>query len=81
MLDIGLVRLHLRELNPQGPLGATGRVVAFANLVVFQTNGGLFKQVSDADISMRETNLPLPSVRDYAGLKVKLLRALGARGG
>ena len=32
VLDIGLVRLHLRELNQQGPLGATGRVVAFANL-------------------------------------------------
>ena len=32
VLDIGLVALHLRELNQQGPLGSTGRVVAFANL-------------------------------------------------
>ncbi|HEY6456154.1 MAG TPA: mechanosensitive ion channel domain-containing protein [Steroidobacteraceae bacterium] len=51
VMDIGLVRLHLRELNQQGPLAATGRVVAFANLVVFQTTGGLFKQVANADIS------------------------------
>jgi hypothetical protein len=76
VMDIGLVRLHLREMNSQGPLGATGRVVAFANLVVFQTSGGLFKQVSDADISFRETSLPLPSVRDYAAFKAKLLQAI-----
>jgi hypothetical protein len=78
VMDIGLVRLHLREINAQGPLGATGRVVAFANLVVFQTSGGLFKQVSNADISFRETSLALPSVRDYAALKAKLLQAIGA---
>jgi hypothetical protein len=78
VMDIGLVRLHLREINAQGPLGATGRVVAFANLVVFQTSGGLFKQVSNADISFRETSLPLPSVPDYAAFKAKLLQALGA---
>ena len=77
VMDIGLVRLHLREINSQGPLGATGRVVAFANLVVFQTSGGLFKQVSNADISFRETSLPLPSVGDYSALKAKLLQALG----
>jgi hypothetical protein len=78
VMDIGLVRLHLREINGQGPLGATGRVVAFANLVVFQTSGGLFKQVANADISFRETSLPLPSIRDYAAFKAKLLQALGA---
>jgi hypothetical protein len=78
VMDIGLVRLHLREISQQGPLGATGRVVAFANLVVFQTSGGLFKQVSGTDVSFRETNLPLPSVRDYAALKAQLLQAIGA---
>jgi hypothetical protein len=77
VMDIGLVRLHLREINTQGPLGVTGRVVAFANLVVFQASGGLFKQVSNADVSFRETSLPLPSVRDYAGLKARLMQAIG----
>src|SRR5208282_1429974 len=46
VIDLGLVRMHLMELNSQGPLGATGRVVAFANSIVFQSSGGLFKQIS-----------------------------------
>ncbi len=78
VLDIGLVRLHLRELNQQGPLGATGRVVAFANLVVFQASGGLFKQIADADITWHEITVPLPMVSDFAALKAKLLAAIGA---
>ena len=78
VLDIGLVRLHLRELNQQGPLGATGRVVAFANLIVFQASGGLFKQIPDADITWHEITVPLPTVGDFAALKAKLLAAIGA---
>src|SRR6202035_5576469 len=35
VIDLGLVRMHLMELNSQGPLGPPGRVVAFANLIVF----------------------------------------------
>ena len=77
VLDIGLVRLHLRELNQQGPLGATGRVVAFANLIVFQASGGLFKQIADADLTWHEATVPLPTVSDYAALKAKLLAAMG----
>lgn len=78
VLDIGLVRLHLRELNQQGPLGTTGRVVAFANSVAFQAAGGLFKQLPDTDVSWHETTVPLPVVSDYAALKSKLLEAIGA---
>ena len=76
VIDLGLVRMHLRELNPQGPLGPTGRVVAFANLVVFQASSGLFKQISEANLSWHETTLPLPAVSDYAALKDKLLVAI-----
>jgi hypothetical protein len=76
VLDIGLVRLHLRELNQQGALGATGRVVAFANLVVFQASGGLFKQIADADVTWHENTVTLPAVSDYGALKQKLLAAL-----
>ncbi len=76
VIDIGLVRMHLRELNPQGPLGPTGRVVAFANLVVFQALGGIFKQISGASLSWHETTLPLPPVGDYTALKDKLLAAI-----
>jgi small-conductance mechanosensitive channel len=81
VLDIGLVRLHLMELNQQGPLGSTGRIVAFPNLIVFQTTGGLFKQSSGTEPAWHETTVPLPSVGDYAALKQHLLAALGAIAG
>jgi small-conductance mechanosensitive channel len=81
VLDIGLVRLHLMEQNQQGPLGSTGRVVAFPNLIVFQATGGLFKQSSGAEPTWHETTVPLPSVSDYAALKQQLLAALGAVAG
>jgi small-conductance mechanosensitive channel len=76
VVDIGLVRLHLMELNQQGPLGSTGRVVAFPNLIVFQTTGGLFKQTSGTELAWHETTVPLPSVGDYAAVKQQLLAAL-----
>ncbi|HWJ35393.1 MAG TPA: mechanosensitive ion channel family protein [Steroidobacteraceae bacterium] len=76
VIDLGLVRLHLMELNTQGPLGPTGRVVAFANLVVFQASGGLFKQIPGVNLSWHETTLSLPAVSDYAALKDKLLAAV-----
>lgn len=40
VIELGLVRMHLMELHTSGPLGPTGRVVAFANLIVFQASGG-----------------------------------------
>ncbi len=78
VVDLGLVRMHLMELNQQGPLGPTGRIVAFPNLVVFQASGGLFKQIPAGDLSWRETPLTLPAVADYAALKDKLLAAIRA---
>ncbi|HTV80938.1 MAG TPA: hypothetical protein VMF03_21990 [Steroidobacteraceae bacterium] len=76
VLDIGLVRLHLMELNQQGPLGSTGRVVAFPNLIVFQTTGGLFKQSSGGEQVWHETTVTLPAVADYGPIKQQLLSAL-----
>jgi small-conductance mechanosensitive channel len=78
VIDIGLVRMHLMELNTQGPLGPTGRVVAFANLIVFQASGGLFKQIPGVNLSWHETTVTLPAVDDYAALKDKLLAAVSA---
>jgi small-conductance mechanosensitive channel len=78
VMDLGLVRLHLRELNQQGPLGPTGRVVAFANLIVFQASGGLFKQLPDMNFAWHETTLTLPAVDDYGALKDKVLAAIRA---
>ncbi len=78
VIDLGLVRMHLMELNQQGPLGPTGRVVAFANLIVFQAAGGLFKQIPGVNLAWHETTLTLPTVKDYAALKDKLLAAISA---
>jgi small-conductance mechanosensitive channel len=76
VIDLGLVRMHLMELNTQGPLGATGRVVAFANSIVFQASGGLFKQISGVNFAWHETTLTLPANADYAALKERLLQAV-----
>jgi len=76
VIDLGLVRMHLMELNSQGALGATGRVVAFANSIVFQASGGLFKQISGVNFAWHETTLTLPEAADYAVLKEKLLNAV-----
>jgi small-conductance mechanosensitive channel len=76
VIDLGLVRMHLMELSSQGPLGATGRVVAFANSIVFQASGGLFKQISGVNFAWHETTLALPADADYALLKEKLLAAV-----
>jgi small-conductance mechanosensitive channel len=78
VIDLGLVRMHLMELNQNGPLGPTGRVVAFANLVVFQASGGLFKQIPGVNLSWHETTLRLPEVSDYGQLKARLLAAVSA---
>jgi small-conductance mechanosensitive channel len=78
VIDLGLVRMHLMELNQQGPLGPTGRVVAFANLIVFQASGGLFKQIPGVNLSWHETTVTLPAVSDYAALKDKLVAAITA---
>jgi small-conductance mechanosensitive channel len=78
VIDIGLVRMHLMELNQQGPLGPTGRVVAFANLIVFQASGGLFKQIPGVNLAWHETTVSLPTVSDYGALKDELLAAISA---
>lgn len=72
VIDLGLVRLHLMELSGQGP---TGRVVAFANSVVFQSSGGVFKQIPGVSLAWHEITLPLPAGSDYGAVKEKLIAA------
>src|ERR1700722_5643123 len=76
VIDLGLVRMHLMELSPQGPLGATGRVVAYANSIVFQPTGGLFKQIPGVNFAWHETTWKLPAGCDYVLIKEKLLAAV-----
>ncbi len=75
VIELGLVRLHLMELSADGLAGPTGRVVAFANSIVFQASGGVFKQIPGVNLAWHEITLSLPPASDYSALKEKLLEA------
>jgi small-conductance mechanosensitive channel len=75
VIDLGLVRLHLMELSGDGLAGPTGRVVAFANSIVFQASGGVFKQIPGVNLAWHEIALALPPASDFSALKEKLLAA------
>src|SRR5690606_9937167 len=65
VIDLGLVRLHMLELSGQGgAMSPTGRVVAFANSIVFQSSGGLFKQIPGINLAWREITVKLPAEAD-----------------
>ena len=76
VIDLGLVRLHLMELGGHGLPGPTGRVVAFANSIVFQVSSGLFKQIHGVNFVWREITLSLPPGIDHTGTKKKLAAAV-----
>ena len=76
VIDLGLVRLHLMELGGHGVSGPTGRVVAFANSIVFQVSSGLFKQIHGVNLVWREITVSLPAGVDYAAAKEKLSAAV-----
>ncbi len=76
VIDLGLVRMYLMELGAKGAMGPTGRVVAFANSVVFQVSSGLFKQIPGVNFAWREVSLTLPPGANYAAVKEKLLAAV-----
>jgi small-conductance mechanosensitive channel len=78
VIDLGLIRMHLLELAPDGPLGPTGRVVAFANSIVFQSSGGLFRQIPGVNFTWHELVLPLPPDCDFALAKQQLLKAVAS---
>ncbi len=75
VIELGLVRLYLMELGNRGLSGPTGRVVAFANSIVFQVSSGLFKQIHGVNFIWREIILNLPPGIDYAAAKQKLMAA------
>ncbi|MGO9427035.1 MAG: mechanosensitive ion channel family protein [Steroidobacteraceae bacterium] len=76
VIDLGLVRLYLMEFGGRGSLAPTGRVVAFANSVVFQVTSGLFKQIPGVNFTWHELTLALPAGVDYASTKEKLTAAV-----
>jgi small-conductance mechanosensitive channel len=76
VIDLGLIRMHLLELTPQEPRGPTGRVVAIANSIVFQSSGGLFKQIPGVNFAWHELTLSLPAGSDYIALKNRMLASV-----
>jgi small-conductance mechanosensitive channel len=76
VIEMGLVRLHLMELSGDGQMAPTGRVVAFANSIIFQASGGLFKQIPGVNLAWHEVTFSLPRGADYAALKDKMVEAV-----
>jgi small-conductance mechanosensitive channel len=76
VIDMGLVRMHLMELSGQPTVSPTGRVVAFANSIIFQASGGLFKQIPGVNLAWHEITLSLPTGADYAAIKDELVAAV-----
>jgi small-conductance mechanosensitive channel len=76
VIELGLVRMHLMELSGQGLMSPTGRVVAFANSIIFQASGGLFKQIPGVNLAWHEMTISLPTGSDYAALKDRLAAAV-----
>jgi small-conductance mechanosensitive channel len=69
VVELGLVRMHLMELSPQSNFAPTGRIVAFANSVVFQASGGLFRQIPGVNFAWHDLTLTLPAGIDDAAAK------------
>ena len=78
VIELGLVRMYLMELGGHGMFGPTGRVVAFANSIVFQVSSGLFKQIHGVNFVWREIVLNLPAGIDFTAAKEKLETAMAA---
>jgi small-conductance mechanosensitive channel len=76
VIEMGLVRLHLMELSGEGPMAPTGRVVAFANSIIFQSSGGLFKQIPGVNLAWHEVTFNLPTGADYGALKDEMVQAV-----
>jgi small-conductance mechanosensitive channel len=67
VVDIGLVRLHLVELDTSsGEARPTGRIVVFSNSVVFQPTSNFFKQLPGSNFAWRRISLTLAADVDYA---------------
>jgi small-conductance mechanosensitive channel len=65
VVDVGLVRLHVMELQDNGTsMEPTGRVVAFSNSFVFQPTAGVFKQISGTNFFWHEISLTFAADSD-----------------
>ncbi|MGH9735945.1 MAG: mechanosensitive ion channel family protein [Candidatus Acidiferrales bacterium] len=73
VVDVGLVRFHMMELDSAGT--PTGRIVALSNSIVFQPTAGLFKQIPGTSFAWHEVTATVPRQADFTALRKKLLEA------
>lgn len=73
VIEIGLVRLYLMELGPDGH--STGRIVVFSNSVIFQP-AALFKQMPELDYVWHTATLTLSNQSDFQLAEAKLKQAV-----
>lgn len=77
VVDIGLVRLHLVELDTSsGDARPTGRIVTFSNSVVFQPASNFFKQLPGSNFAWRRITLTLAANVDYGLAQQRLSSAV-----
>jgi small-conductance mechanosensitive channel len=79
VIDVGLIRLYLVELAGTGiDLYPTGRIVVFANSVLFQASTPLFKQIPGTEYSWHEVAIALAPMANYKLVQDKLLDAVNS---
>lgn len=79
VVEIGLIRVHIMELAGAGTdAHPTGRVVAFSNSIVFQSNPGLFRQVPGTSFVWHEITLTFAPDSDYHAVEQRLRTAVEA---
>lgn len=79
VIDIGLVRFHVMEIDPGSPdAQPTGRVVAFSNSIVFQATPGLFKQIPGTSFIWHEIKLTFAAESDYKVVRERVSQAVDA---
>jgi small-conductance mechanosensitive channel len=77
VVDVGLVRLYLMELAGTGvDLYPTGRVVVFANSVLFQATTPLFKQIPGTEYAWHEVTVGLNPSGNLKPAEERLLAAV-----
>ena len=77
VIDIGLVKLSLMELDGTGThREPTGRVAVFSNAIVFQPSGNFFKQAPGTSFIWNEVRLTLAPDVDYRLAEKRILDAV-----
>jgi small-conductance mechanosensitive channel len=77
VIEVGLVRFYLMEYASTGAeLYPTGRIVVFANSVLFQATTPLFKQLPGTRYTWHEVVIPLSAKADYESVQKALDAAI-----